>query len=333
MSDMTQPRDHGGNLDAAMARFGGAPADWLDLSTGINPNPYPVPQITPEAWAVLPRKSAMASLIEAARSAYGTPAGIVPMNGAQGAIQAVPWLRAPGRAAVISPTYNEHAGALCSGGWQVSAVSSAQKAHGADVAVVVNPNNPDGRRMMPEALVALAGQVGLLVVDESFADPEPDLSLAPRLGEALPNVVVLRSFGKFYGLAGLRLGFALAHGPLAARFGELAGPWPVSGPAIEIARTALADRDWQAATCRLLTQGAARLDGLAEAAGWQLIGGSPLFRTYATPDAQAAQDGLAQEHIWTRIFPYSTQWLRIGLPPENRWAQLERAMRIRNPKY
>lgn len=325
MSDATPPRDHGGNLDAAIARFGGNPEAWLDLSTGINPEPYPLPEVSPQAWAVLPRKSAMDRLTRAARAAYQTPARIVATNGAQGAIQALPWLATPGRAAVLSPTYNEHAAALRAGGWSVMSVTSEADLPGADLAVVVNPNNPDGRRLTPEALATLAGNVGLLVVDESFADPEPALSLAPRLGPSLANVLVLRSFGKFYGLAGVRLGFALAHDPLATRLAELAGPWPVSGPAIEIATAALSDTAWQRATWARLEQDTTRLDHLAETAGWALVGGTPLFRTYAATNAVAAQDHLARHHVWSRIFPYSAQWIRLGLPPAQGWDQLESA--------
>lgn len=321
---MTMTRDHGGNLDAAIARLGGSPAQWLDLSTGINPDPYPLPAIPPEAWAVLPRKSDMARLRRAAAEAYGTEAQVIALPGAQGAIQLVPWLRAPGRAAVLAPTYNEHAAALRACGWQVAEVATLEALRGADLAVVVNPNNPDGRRHAPEALLTLAQEVGLLIVDESFADPEPELSVA---GQMRDTIVVLRSFGKFYGLAGLRLGFALAQGDLADRLAEMAGPWPVSGPAIEVASLALADRDWQAHCIARLTDGAARLDRLATEAGWQLIGGTPLFRTYATPDATAAQEALAKHRIWSRIFPYSDSWLRLGLPPRAGWAQLERAMR------
>ncbi|WP_425102367.1 threonine-phosphate decarboxylase CobD [Tropicibacter sp. S64] len=321
---MTKTRDHGGNLDAAMVRLGGTPGEWLDLSTGINPMPYPLPPIPPESWAVLPRGTDMARLSDSAAAAYATSARVIPMAGAQGAIQIVPWLRTPGRAAVQGPTYNEHAAALRACGWQVSEVAHLEALSGADLAVVVNPNNPDGRRHAPERLSALAATVGLLIVDESFADPDPDVSLAP--GEVPDNVVVLRSFGKFYGLAGLRLGFALANGTLADRLAEMAGPWPVSGPAIEIACHALADPDWQAQTIAKLTEGAARLDAMARRAGWDLVGGTPLFRTYAAPDAAAAQNTLAGHRVWSRIFPYSDRWIRLGLPQDTRWRQLDTAM-------
>lgn len=307
-----------------MARHGGTAADWLDLSTGINARPYPLPPLSPRAWAALPTRAETAALEEAARAAYGTTAEAVALPGAQAAIQLVPHLVLQGTARVLGPTYNEHAGALQDAGWRVTEVAAPEALAGADLAVVVNPNNPDGRRHSPEALRALAEGVGLLVVDESFADPEPALSLAPALP---PRTLVLRSFGKFYGLAGLRLGFALAPPDLAARLRALAGPWPVSGPAIEIGGQALADRAWQAETVARLDAGAAQLDALAIAAGWRLVGGTPLFRTYATADARAAQEALAAHRIWTRAFPYSSIWLRLGLPADQHgWGRLAAAL-------
>lgn len=314
---MANQRDHGGNLDAAMALYGGARDEWLDLSTGINPEPYPVPAITAEAWSALPRKTDMARLTDAARTAYDADTQIIPFAGAQGAIQAVPWLTTPGKARILSPTYNEHAAALRTGGWTVEEVSDTNALNGADLAVVVNPNNPDGRRVSDLATL----DVGLLVIDESFIDPEPELSTF-----AGDHIITLRSFGKFYGLAGLRLGFALATGPHAEKLAEIAGPWPISGPAIEIASQALTDRQWQTQTITRLTADATRLDELATRAGWSLVGGTPLFRTYDTGDATKAQAHLAQHHIWSRIFPYSDTWLRLGLPQSDRWAQLERAL-------
>ncbi|PCD76883.1 threonine-phosphate decarboxylase CobD [Pseudothioclava arenosa] len=326
MSPQTPPRDHGGNLDAAIARLGGTRADWIDLSTGINPIPYPLPPIPADAWAALPRKSEMAALALAAARAYGTALAVVPLAGAQSAIQLVPHLRVPGCARVLAPTYNEHAGALRAMGWQVEEVAQPEGLVGADLAVVVNPNNPDGRTHAPADLRTLAGQVGFLVVDESFADPEPHLSLA-NTSYIPSNVLILKSFGKFYGLAGLRLGFALAGPEIAARLRDLAGPWPIAGPAISVAIQALADDAWKADTIARLARDAARLDALALAEGWDVVGGTTLFRTYATPDAQSAQERLARARIWTRIFPYSAHWIRLGLPgPEVDWLRLSKAL-------
>ena len=316
-------RDHGGNLDWAMAQWGGAPEDWLDLSTGINPRAYPVPALPERAWTSLPTKTDLARLSEVALAAYGTSAVVLPMAGAQAAIQMVPRLVAPGLARVLGPTYNEHAAAFEVAGWRVETVSELTVLAGADAAVVVNPNNPDGQVTARGDLLELTSKVGLLIVDESFADPVPDNSVA---GQAVGNVLVLRSFGKFYGLAGLRLGFVLGDKALVGRLGEMAGPWPVSGAAVEIGCRALADRDWQAATVAQLAEDAARLDGIAVRAGWKAVGGTTLFRLYDSGHAVAAQDRLAQGHIWSRVFPYSKTWLRLGLPDSPGWDQLEAAL-------
>jgi len=316
-------RDHGGNIDWAMAHYGGD--GWIDLSTGINRVPYPVPALPPEAWTGLPTRAAVARLTEAARAAYGTEAAILPVAGAQAAIQMIPRLGQPGRARVLGPTYNEHAASLAAAGWAVREVGDPASLVGADLAVVVNPNNPDGRTHATADLMALAGRVGRLIVDESFADPRPDLSLAPHTGAS--GLFVLRSFGKFYGLAGLRLGFVLGHADDIAALADMAGPWPVSGAAIEIGAQALADQAWSGATTARLRREAARADALANAAGWQPVGGADLFRLYDTPDAQAAQERLAHHQIWSRVFPYSPRWLRLGLPGESHeWARLAAAL-------
>ncbi len=318
-------RDHGGNLDWAINRYGGAPEDWIDLSTGINRVPYPLPPIPPEAWSTLPTRAAMAALCKAAAEAYGTNAAILPVAGAQAAIQMIPRLIPPGRARVLAPTYNEHAAALRSAGWQVEEVAEMAALAGADLAVVVNPNNPDGQTFAPDAMTALAARVGRLVVDESFADPVPDLSLASQAGRG--GLTVLRSFGKFYGLAGLRLGFIVgADGDIAA-LRDMAGPWPVSGVAITVGRAALDDRGWAAATTARLAAETKRLDALADRAGWRTVGGAHLFRLYETGNAPEARDRLAEARIWSRMFPYSPGWLRLGLPgTEAEWARLGEAM-------
>ena len=307
-------QDHGGNLDTAMARFGGAPEAWIDLSTGINPRPYPVPPITPRSWAALPTRADMAALSAAAARAFGTTAALVPLAGAQAAIQLMPRLAMRGRARVLGPTYNEHAASLRSAGWRVETVDNLAALDGADLAVVVNPNNPTGTRHAPATLHELARNTGLLVVDESFADPYADLSLAPAMTPASRGIVVLRSFGKFYGLAGLRLGFAIGGDPDIARLDTLAGPWPISGAAVQIGAQAYADTPWRDQTTARLNVDAQQLDTLATGAGWAVVGGTSLFRLYDTGDAAAAQDHLARHHIWSRRFPYSKGWLRLGLP-------------------
>ncbi|MGX9354519.1 threonine-phosphate decarboxylase CobD [Roseobacteraceae bacterium S113] len=317
-------RDHGGDMDRARATFGAG--DWIDLSTGINPVPYPVPAMPSSVWGTLPTRADVSALEQAAQSAYGTTAPCVALAGAQGAIQLVPRLMVPGEARVLTPTYNEHAGALEAQGWRTTPVSQLDALEGAALAVVVNPNNPDGRSWSPEALTRLAGQVGLLVVDESFCDMTPERSILPKL-EA-DNVVVMRSFGKFFGLAGARLGFAFSSVDRVAQLRALAGPWAVSGPAIALGRAALSDRAWQDQTRARLSADAARMDDLAARAGWTLVGGTTLFRTYDVGDAGAVQTELAHHHIWSRIFPYAPTWMRLGLPgTAAHWARFEAAIK------
>jgi len=285
-----------------------------------------MPPLSLAALTRLPEASALTALEQAAQACYGTTAPVVPLAGAQAAIQLVPRLRTPGVARVLGPTYNEHAAALTAQGWQVEQVQSPDELAGADLAVIVNPNNPDGRVLPPDALLALRDRVGLLVVDESFVDVMPQASIAPLMTLAEDRMILLRSFGKFYGLAGLRLGFAIAGESHARVLRDLAGPWAVSGPALVAGQAALADRDWRDATRTRLSQDAARMDSLALQAGWGLVGGTSLFRTYHTPDAAAAQAQLARGHIWSRIFPYSDHWVRLGLPAPDAWGQLEQAI-------
>lgn len=319
-------RDHGGNLDQAMAAYGAG--DWIDLSTGINRRPWPLPEISAAAWRNLPTKAAQAALVTQAAASWGAThdAKGLALAGAQAAIQLVPRLRAPGRAVVLGPTYNEHAACLVAEGWHADTMADLASLEGADLAVVVNPNNPDGRHFAPETLLALIGRVGLLVVDESFGDVTPALSLLPHAGRA--GLLVLRSFGKFYGLAGVRLGFAFGTAEDIATLSRMSGPWPISGPAIEIGTRALADHAWADAMRTHLAADATRADALAAAAGWRLAGGSDLFRLYDTGDAKAAQSRLALHQIWSRIFPWSDRLLRLGLPgPEPEWQRLTVALR------
>jgi cobalamin biosynthetic protein CobC len=313
------PRDHGGGLDAAAARFGGARAEWLDLSTGINPVPWPLPPLQPALWQALPDSAAAARLVAAARACWQVPAGagVLAAPGASALIAQMPRLAGrPGRVAIPGPTYNEHAAAFRAAGWQVDDTAAAAAAM-----VVVHPNNPDGRLWQAADLP----EAGLLVIDESFCDVTPAASLI-RLA-ARPGVVVLRSFGKFWGLAGLRLGFAIGRPATLAPLAEALGPWPVSGPALEIGARALADAPWAAAARARLARDAARLDRLLGAAGAGVLGGTDLFRLYDTPDATAMQERLARGRVWSRRFPYSDRWLRLGLPGDARgWAQLEAAL-------
>lgn len=314
-------REHGGNLDLAQQRFGGRAEDWIDLSTGINRLPYPVGEIDQRHWSALPARSEIDALHQAAQHAYRTSAPVVAMGGAQAAIQLLPQLAPSGRVRILAPTYNEYVAVLSAAGWDVEEVSELDALAGADLAIVVNPNNPEGRSHAPADLLALLPRVGRLVIDESFADAVPLLSLA---SEAVrPGLLILRSFGKFYGLAGLRLGFALGNVADITKLAAMSGPWPVSGAAIAIGCRALRDDDWAKATSARLARDSVRLDALVQPQGWKLVGGTPLFRLYEMPEARAAQDKLARAQIWSRVFVQQPTWLRLGLPgDESEWSRL-----------
>ena len=310
---MTETRDHGGGLDAAIARFGGTRAEWLDLSTGINPVPYPMPRLPDDAWTALPDEAAYDLLTSRARAFWTVPEGaaILPAPGASALIAQIPHLRPAARVCIPGPTYNEHGAAFRHAGWEITADP-------ARALVTVHPNNPDGRLWLPETLTA-----PLTIIDESFCDVLPDRSLIALA--ARPGTIVLKSFGKFWGLAGLRLGFAIGDPALLSDLAERLGPWQVSGPALAIGSEALADPLWADETRLRLEADSVRMDKLMTGIGAQVAGGTTLFRLYEVRDAVAAQEHLARHKVWSRVFPYSGTWLRLGLPAPDRWGQLEAA--------
>lgn len=322
---------HGGDLAAALRRWGHPDLGWLDLSTGINPHPYPLPPLAPALWTRLPGADDEAALIGAARHRFvaGAAAEIVAAPGSQALIQALPRLRPPGPVAILTPTYAEHARAWSAAGHTVASIDDPAAANPAGVLVVVNPNNPTGRRFAPTDLIGLAARFaqagGLLVIDEAFADPYPELSLIPSLPAA---TVVLRSFGKFHGLAGLRLGFAVtAETGLAEGLRRGFGPWAVSGPALAIGAAALADDAWAEANRARLAADQDRLVGLLISAGLELVGGTPLFTLVRHPEAARLWDRLGQAGILVRAFDFQPDWLRVGLPgDETGFERLARAL-------
>ena len=299
---------HGGDLGTIRRRFPEAPEPWIDLSTGINPVPYPVVDLAAETWSRLPTRQQERALVEAAAVRYGVrdPATIVAAPGTQALIQLLPRLVARSRVAVLGPTYEEHAHCWARQGHDVAIVSDFERA---DVTIVVNPNNPTGKLLPPEML---RHDRGLLIVDEAFVD---FLAPSASLSGNLPiNTVVLRSFGKAYGLAGVRLGFAIAEKRIADRIRDELGPWAVSGPALEIGHRALADSAWLQVAAVRLAADRRRLDALLVSAGFTVLGGTPLFCLARHPDAGRLVEKLGRHGIHVRRFAHEPQWLRFGLP-------------------
>lgn len=311
---------HGGDLTEAIARYGGTPQMWLDLSTGINPWPWPIPAELPGVvWQRLPSRTAEEALIAAACDAYAVPAEaeVVAAPGTQSLIQWLPQLAVAGPVVIVGPTYHEHELAWRMAGHEVIIVADLDDLPQAvRHAVVVNPNNPDGRvtdhAALARAATLLQDRGGWLVIDEAFADMKPEIS-AVTLCVDLP-VVILRSFGKFYGLAGLRLGFAIAHRDIAQRVSLALGPWPCSGPALNIGLAALRDKEWARCTRNAIQHRARKLDTVLAVAGLTILGGTGLFRLAQHPDAKKVHAALAAQHIWCRRFEWADDRLRFGLP-------------------
>lgn len=310
---------HGGNIGAARQRFPQAPLPFLDLSTGIAPRSYPMPPLPPESFTRLPEPDAHAALCRLAALRYGVPpeARIVAAPGTQILLPMLAALRPPGTARILGPTYAEHARAAALAGHDTREVETLDALTPATLVTVVNPDNPTGRVLDAPTLHALAAAQsaagGLLVVDEAFHDATPELPSALPL---VPGgaVVVLRSFGKFHGLAGVRLGFAVVADAMAERLEALLGPWAVAGPALLAGLAALADDPWAEGQRAYLRQSASRLDGVLAGGGLVVLGGTPLFRfVQAAPGTHAR---LGRAGILVREFPHWPDRLRIGLPPD-----------------
>lgn len=321
--------EHGGRVRAAAVRWGIPAAGWLDLSTGIAPWSYPV-STSVEAWRRLPEDED--GLEAVAADYYGHPAPLA-LPGSQAAIRILPRLFPPGRTVLAAPTYGEYAPAWRAAGHAVSELPYAAVAAGeadAEVVMLASPNNPSGERLGDDALCALAGaqqrRGGWLVVDVAFGDHAPATSLHAQAGGGLPRLVVLQSLGKFFGLAGARVGFCCAAPELRRGLAEAIGPWAVANPSRRAAAQALADRDWQARQRRRLADACARLGRLLEDAGLPGAGGGDLFRYAPTPRAEELHDFLARRGILVRLFRDPCA-LRFGLPgAATEWRRLTLAL-------
>jgi cobalamin biosynthetic protein CobC len=319
--------EHGGNLRQATLRYGRA--DWLDLSTGINPEWYPAPAIAGNAWHRLPEPDP--ALAQAAQAYYDAPL-MLPVAGTQAAIQALPRLRLPSRVVVAAPSYAEHAHHWAQHGHKLRQVpydALDAAISECDVMVVVNPNNPTGATVPRAKLLDWAAQLsargGWLVVDEAFGDTALQASVA---GGTPDGLIVLRSVGKFFGLAGLRLGFVAAQPALLDALADLLGPWTVSGPAQQVALAALRDTAWQERMRTQLRASGQRLQSLLAAHGIR-SSGSALFQWWPEAHAEAFHEHMARQGIWVRLFTNAARGIRLGLPPDEAgWQRLEHALTL-----
>ena len=325
---------HGGDLaDAAEGPDGNrTPSkDWLDLSTGINPTPYPLPVFSPGDWTRLPGRHALASLLAAAQDYYASPdiINLTAGPGSQALIQALPGILPDLPVTIVSPTYGGHAPAWEAAGKIITQKRDINDCDPAGITVLVNPNNPDGRVIPKDQLEVFANEAtrngGWLIVDEAFGDLDPSFSAAEFCSNR--TVVVLKSFGKFYGLAGVRLGFAISPAAIAARLTQRLGAWAISGPALQIGEKALSDVNWQESQRSALKVAATRLDDTLTAHGVSVIGGTSLFRLIEHDNAKSLYSHLLKHRIYVRHFPDHPSWLRLGLPgDETGWRRLGAAL-------
>lgn len=313
---MSQIR-HGGRLDAAIAEFGGAWEDWLDLSTGINPNAYPIPELDNKDWQRLPDEALERSLNSTALRYYRVPQNLelIAANGTQSIIQALPLVLHHQKVAIVSPTYEEHKNCWEKHGRKTISCASLEEAcEVCDLVICVNPNNPTGQiyqaSQLHEAAKILADKQGILVVDEAFGDVYPNVSIVPEQAE---NVITLRSFGKFFGLAGIRLGFAICNPQISNALRARFGPWNVSGPALRIGVQAFGDAGWIEKSRNEIIQHCDAQKEVLEACGLKFIGGAGLFMEFDYPEAKRLHHALQQEHILVRSFPSRESRLRFGL--------------------
>ncbi len=347
---------HGGDIDGAAVRYGIAATDWVDLSTGINPHAYPVPELPATAWHRLPGQAAEARLLATARQYYSMTdtADICAVPGTQSVLQLLPHILPSGQVDILSPTYGEHAHCWsqhsCSNGnelngqktFTVHQTRTVREIHSiseinteSKIAIIVNPNNPNGKRYNVIELLELAETLrcrgGFLILDEAFADEDPELSCAPSLPE--DGMIILRSFGKFFGLAGLRLGFVIAPPAICDTLHRRLGPWAVNGPALHLGQLALADTVWQQQTRGQLAKSADRLRQLLVQSGLEIIGSTSLFCLIKHPDAIALHEHLCAHGILCRFFEDRPGFLRFGLPEmDSHWQRLEKSLLVWSEK-
>lgn len=321
--------EHGGNLYAASQRYAIEPDEWLDLSTGINPESWPVPLSLPTSlWSKLPDSND--DLHHAAQHYYHCDS-LLAVAGSQAAIQTLPRLRAHSRVGILTPAYAEHAHAWRQAGHQVIELESTDidsLLSQLDVVIIINPNNPTGELFSPQQLLAwhnqLARSGGWLIVDEAFIDTTPEHSLAQHC--PLPGLIILRSLGKFFGLAGLRVGFVLAMPELLHALADVLGPWPIAQASRYLAQLALVDHNWQAQQRKHLPQQSHRLYALLKKYNLTPTSGCALFQWLCSSHAEQWHHLLAQQGIFTRLFS-RPQSLRFGLPKsEADWQRLQHTL-------
>ena len=334
---------HGGQLNVYAQHYGISQALWLDLSTGINPGGYFKSDVPDNVLRDLPHDDD--GLQQAASDYYGSDA-LLMVPGSSWAIQNLPQVllkHRPSINKVLLPQlgYSEHQQAWLASGVMAefySGTPSAAQLKTCDVCVLINPNNPSTHLLSKDTVLNIAQQLqqhsAWLIVDEAFLDTRPCNSVT---GENEENTIVLRSLGKFFGLAGLRVGSVIACDSILTHLNSLLPPWALSHPARFIAKHALQDTVWIQQTRLRLQQQANKLAELCE----QVLGGqggdawrilqTDFFVTVLCESKKMTLEchhQLCEQGIYTRLLDHQCG-IRIGLPSDRSqdWQRLEQGLK------
>lgn len=316
---------HGGNKNEAARAYGIEPAEMIDLSTGISPNPYPLSlsQLDLSDLIELPQEDKAASLKNIMRKAWSVPdsAEIALASGSGALISLIPHIHKGDMRQVYcpEPAYSEHPMAWQRAGFRMIPYEAGTipeiYLNKTAAIIAVQPGNPMGHCASPDAWLELmekaAAHKVMIIMDEAFIDLMPEQSLVPYLGRK--GLIVIRSFGKFYGLAGVRLGAAIGHPDDITALEDLLGPWPVSAMAVQFAAEAMSDHGWADDQRDWCATQMASLKKELMARGITIIGGTDLYVLIEIEDAKTLQDKLARAGFWTRIFEHYPNWMRLGL--------------------
>ncbi len=312
---------HGGQLNHVKQQFPDVHQDWLDLSTGISPFAYPIPEIPKFVWQSLPQVSE--SLLQKAKHYYQC-SDILAAHGSQSIIQILPklWLKRFGTpTSVFLPKvgYKEHQKAWSENQFPIELYDNeldSTEFSAPSIVVCINPNNPTGFLHSRQHLLRLLSQLqhnsGWLIVDEAFMDViEEDASLMKHANHS--NLFVLRSMGKFFGLAGIRVGFVSSCEKNLNDLSQLLGPWSVNGPALFVAEQALQNRQWQQEQQQRLKQSAQSLESWLKTKFRLPVTGTSLFKTLHLENATQLWTSLCHKGIYVRLCDEKNA-LRFGIP-------------------
>ena len=317
---------HSGDIDKAIRVYGGAERNWIDLSTGINPESYPIPKLLNTDWRNLPTQSEIEKLESIIQLEFKTSSNVLLTPGSQIAISLLPTILKKQEVGILEPTYSDYRESFENAGYKVCSCKKFKELFDAKIAIIVNPNNPDGKSYNLEKLIHLSEKVEMLILDESFIEASKAESIIAYINEKTNNIIVVKSFGKFFGLAGLRLGFVISGKSIILKLKRIFSSWPVSKVSIKIATKAIRDKKWINNTQLKLLKNVNELDKILKPFNFNLIGGTNLFRLYSTPNSILSQKLLAKFFIWSRIFAYSKKWLRLGIPCDKDLKQINRRL-------